>query len=104
MPDAIQTTTLLAVIGLIIERAFQHLSTEKRPRNGAAGQKAPEYWELKIGQIVKQCLVDHENRITRPEMEQAAEMREEILKAVQDLDASIARGLAEIIREGRQKR
>jgi hypothetical protein len=68
-----------------------------------AGAKSSDWWELTFSRIIKQCLDDHENRINRPIIEEAAESRQEILQALKSLERQIALAVAEISRQVRDK-
>lgn len=107
----------VAVIAVFAVREFFAYLSKKSNGNGkpsppssgsdsianAAGLKSSDWWELTFARIVKQCLDDHQARIARPLNEEAAQMRQEILDAIKQLERRVSEAVAEMHRQNRDR-
>ena len=67
------------------------------------GARNSDWWELTLARIFKQCMDDHENRIRRPVIEEAAQSRSEIIEGQKQLERQIALAVAELSRQIRER-
>lgn len=81
-----------------------HQKLDQLLKSDVAGQKSSEWWELTFARIVKQCLDEHENRINRPIIEDAAQSRQELLEGQKALERQVAMAVAELSRQIRDNR
>lgn len=80
-----------------------HHKLDQLLKTDAAGQKTAEWWELTFARIFKQCLDDHENKISRPINEDAAQSRQEIIEALRQLERRMSEAITEIHRMNRHR-
>lgn len=81
-----------------------HQKLDQLLKTDAAGQKTSEWWELTFSRIVRQCLDDHENKINRPIIEEAAQSRQEMLEMLKQLDRRMSEAITEMHRQNRDRR
>lgn len=57
--------------------------------NGKSGEKPPSFWELTFQRIVRDCLKDHDEKVRRPDINEATEERKHLLHAVKAIEHKI---------------
>ena len=82
MPDAATIKDGLIIIALLVLIGRETLRWHDQRRgtgsDGRSGDKSPAYWEKAIGELVRDALVEYDERVKQPERIEAANERRQI--------------------------
>jgi len=128
MADLTQIGIGGALALLIIERVFSFVqkfsggkptNEPQHGTNGKSGNQPISFWERTFERasyesscravrehvpgIMRDCLKDHDEKVRRPDLEEAAQERRDLLRQIEDLKRQVANGIAEIARQVRDR-